>query len=50
MNHRIDYLKDKVSTLTMMPGVYLMKDSTGKIIYVGKAKALKNLLNTTKTI
>ena len=42
MNHRIDYLKEKVSTLTMMPGVYLMKDNTGKIIFVGKANALKN--------
>ena len=46
MNDRIDYLKDKVSTLTMMPGVYLMKDNTGKIIYVGKAKALKNRVSS----
>ena len=46
MNHRIDYLKEKVSTLTMMPGVYLMKDNTGKIIYVGKAKALKNRVSS----
>lgn len=46
MNHRIDYLKEKVSTLTMMPGVYLMKDNSGKIIYVGKAKALKNRVSS----
>ncbi|MDD6023045.1 MAG: excinuclease ABC subunit UvrC [Oscillospiraceae bacterium] len=35
-------LKDKVLSLPMLPGVYLMKDKTGTIIYVGKAKKLKN--------
>jgi hypothetical protein len=29
-------------TLPLLPGVYLMKDSKGGVIYVGKAKALKN--------
>ena len=28
--------------LPLSPGVYLMHDKTGKIIYIGKAKALKN--------
>ena len=28
--------------LPMQPGVYLHKDKTGKVIYVGKAKLLKN--------
>ncbi len=28
--------------LPLEPGVYIMKDKTGKIIYIGKAKALKN--------
>ncbi len=42
MNERLDYLRDKANRLTLSPGVYLMKDKTGKIIYVGKAKALKN--------
>ncbi len=42
MNDRIDYLRDKANRLSLNPGVYLMKDKTGKIIYVGKAKALKN--------
>ncbi len=35
-------LKEKVLSLPMSPGVYLMKDKTGTIIYVGKAKKLKN--------
>lgn len=34
-------LKEKVKNLPTSPGVYLMKDSTGCIIYVGKAKILK---------
>ncbi len=35
-------LKEKANNLPLKPGVYIMKDSTGKIIYIGKAKALKN--------
>lgn len=35
-------LKDKVLSLPLSPGVYLMKDKSGDIIYVGKAKKLKN--------
>lgn len=35
-------LKLKCQTLPLEPGCYLMKDKTGKIIYVGKAKKLKN--------
>jgi excinuclease ABC subunit C len=38
---RIDLLKEKVRTFPEMPGVYLMKNAQGKIIYVGKAKDLK---------
>ncbi|SDM55198.1 excinuclease ABC subunit C [Bacillus sp. OK048] len=34
-------LKEKVRSLPSTPGVYLMKDSQGLIIYVGKAKNLK---------
>lgn len=33
---------EKLSQLPSKPGVYLHKDSSGKIIYVGKAKNLKN--------
>ncbi len=35
-------LKDKARSLPLAPGVYLMQDKTGKIIYVGKAKKLRN--------
>lgn len=35
------FLKEKVKALPLTPGVYLMKDSHGHIIYVGKAKNLK---------
>lgn len=40
-----EYLKAKLSTLTQEPGCYIMKDKNGKIIYVGKAKNLKNRVN-----
>ncbi len=35
-------LKAKANDLPLLPGVYLMMDKTGKVIYVGKAKKLKN--------
>lgn len=34
-------LKEKIKNLPTGPGVYLMKDKFGKIIYIGKAKSLK---------
>ena len=39
MNEKI---KDKLKTLPTNPGVYIMRDKTGEVIYVGKAKNLKN--------
>ncbi|QRG70508.1 excinuclease ABC subunit UvrC [Brevibacillus choshinensis] len=35
-------LKDKLAVLPEKPGCYLMKNKSGEIIYVGKAKVLKN--------
>ena len=35
-------LREKANQLPLAPGVYLMMDKTGKVIYVGKAKKLKN--------
>ena len=37
-----DELRRKANDLPLAPGVYLMMDRTGKVIYVGKAKKLKN--------
>lgn len=35
-------LKEKAHTLPLAPGVYLMQDAVGTVIYVGKAKKLRN--------
>ena len=35
-------LSEKLASLPTQPGVYLHKDAAGKIIYVGKAKNLRN--------
>jgi excinuclease ABC subunit C len=40
------HLKDKLATLPSDPGCYLMKNKAGTIIYVGKAKKLKNRVNS----
>ena len=38
MNQQI---RDKLSNLPTGPGVYLMKDAAGKVLYVGKAASLR---------
>jgi len=40
----VDLIKEKYDLAPSDPGVYLMKDSRGRIIYVGKAKNLKKRL------
>ncbi|MBE6860005.1 MAG: hypothetical protein E7499_01760, partial [Ruminococcus sp.] len=42
MNSRLPFLREKTSKLTSSPGVYIMKNKEGAIIYIGKAKNLKN--------
>jgi excinuclease ABC subunit C len=42
MEMTFDELKDKALSLPYEPGVYIMRDKTDKVIYVGKAKKLKN--------
>lgn len=37
-----DQLKEKAACLPLAPGVYIMKDKTESVIYVGKAQKLKN--------
>jgi len=34
--------REKAASLPELPGVYLFKDATGKIVYVGKARSLRN--------
>ncbi len=46
MNNRLPYLREKTTQLTTSPGVYLMKDEKGGIIYIGKAKNLKNRVSS----
>lgn len=36
------HLEDKLTNIPASPGVYLMKDADGRIIYIGKARSLKN--------
>lgn len=39
-------IKQKLSLVPNLPGCYLMKNKDGVIIYVGKAKKLKNRLSS----
>lgn len=41
-NIKLSELKQKANRLPLTPGVYIMKDKSGNIIYIGKAKSLKN--------
>jgi excinuclease ABC subunit C len=35
-------LLEKANSLPLCPGVYIMRDAAGKVIYVGKSRKLKN--------
>lgn len=35
-------LREKAAALPLSPGVYIMRDTAGKVIYVGKSRAIKN--------
>ena len=42
MNPKMKILRKKAMSLPLLLGVYIMKNADGEIIYIGKAKALKN--------
>ena len=42
MNPKMSVLRKKAMALPLLPGVYIMHGKDGGIIYIGKAKALKN--------
>lgn len=42
----LERLRDKAASLPLTPGVYLMKNAGGDIIYVGKSKKLKNRVSS----
>jgi excinuclease ABC subunit C len=41
----LDRLREKANRLPLTPGVYIMKDKSKNIIYIGKAKVLKNRIS-----
>ncbi|MDY3868565.1 MAG: excinuclease ABC subunit UvrC [Pyramidobacter sp.] len=43
---RMERIRAILKTLPLKPGVYLMHDETGKVIYVGKAKVLKRRVSS----
>ena len=42
MAQDLDFLLEKALSLPLSSGVYIMRDEKGKVIYVGKSRALKN--------
>ena len=41
-----EHIKEQLKQLPQLPGIYIMKDRNGEIIYVGKSKNLKNRVSS----
>src|SRR3954453_11482200 len=46
MDERIEKLSEKAKALPKAPGVYLMKDDKGRVIYVGKSASLRERVSS----
>ncbi|MFA5562014.1 MAG: excinuclease ABC subunit UvrC [Eubacteriales bacterium] len=46
MNDRQVYLREKAAALPLCPGVYLMKNQSGQVIYVGKSRKMKQRVSS----
>src|SRR5580698_1768237 len=42
MENRLEKLVEKAKALPKSPGVYLMKDGKGRVIYIGKSASLRD--------
>src|SRR5690348_13770326 len=42
MDDRLEKLAEKAKALSKSPGVYLMKDDKGRVIYIGKSASLRD--------
>ena len=46
MNPKLAELREQANKLPLLPGVYIMMNKSGEVIYVGKAKKLKNRVSS----